>query len=463
MTTLAEGPLAAVRVAAHAPFAVSEGYQEIRMNIKQLIQAEIEGKAAIAKAKKEGRDLMAIKERTPDQEARLSAVFAELDALEETQATIEADLVRARRLQEDERAQPTRDIIEVGTDRASLRPFTSFGEQLVAIARASMPNPVIDPRLQAAVSGASAGEPSSGGFMIQTGYSDALLARAREESPIIGQCNQIPIPEGTESIDLPVIDETSRATGSRWGGVRVYRKAEADTVSASKPKFGKLKIDTAEIMGIAYATERLLRNARTVEAVFGNAFASEFAFKVTDELIRGGGGDECLGVLNAPCTVSQAKETGQAAASILMENLSNMWARVPAKSKARGEWYINNDVEPALDKIYKAIGTGGSEVPFVTYDANGQMRIKGRPVRQLEQCATLGTVGDIIFADWNEYILSPQGAIEGATSMHVRFIYGEMTFRWTYYINGRPAWLSALTPYKGSNTLAPFVTLATRS
>ena len=352
-------------------------------------------------------------------------------------------------------------------DNREDKPFSSMGEQLIAIARAGMPHAEVDPRLfSAGPTGASVSQAADGGFLLKQAYSDALLGRAREDSPILGMCNTIPIPEGAESIDLPVIDETSRATGSRWGGVRVYRKAEADTVTASKPTFGRLKIDTAEIMGIAYATERLLRNSSTIESVFANSFASEFAFKVTDELINGLGGDECLGILAAPAdlpTVSQAKETGQAAATITVNNLSAMWSHVPAKSKARGVWMINNDVEPQLDILSIPAGTGALEPRFVTYDQSGAMRIKGRPVIQLEQCATLGTVGDIIFADWGEYILSPQGGIDAQSSMHVRFLYNEMTFRWTYYVNGRPAWLSALTPYKGTTKLSPFVTLATRA
>lgn len=349
-------------------------------------------------------------------------------------------------------------------DNASDKPWASMGEQLMAIARAETPHGEVDPRLMAAASGASVGTPDSGGFLMHREYSDALLSKAREESPILGMCRPIPIPEGADGIDLPVIDETSRATGSRFGGVQVYRVAEADTVTATKPKFGLLKIDTSEILGIAYATDRLLRNASTIEAVFGQGFAEEFAFKATDELIRGVGGAQMLGILagSAP-TVSQAKETGQAAATINVTNLSKMWAHVPARSKSRGVWLINNDVEPQLDMLSIPAGTGALEPRFVTYDQTGAMRIKGRPVMQLEQCETIGTVGDIIFADFSQYILSPQGAIEGDSSMHVRFVYGEKTFRWRYYVNGRPAWLSALTPYKGTTTLSPFVTLATRA
>jgi len=355
-------------------------------------------------------------------------------------------------------------VVTAVHDNREDKPWASMGEQLMAIARAGMPNPEVDPRLMATASGASVSDPSSGGFLMQRAYSDALLTRAREESPILGMCRQIPIPPGADGIDLPVIDETSRATGSRYGGVQVYRIAEADTVTAKKPKFGKLKIDTSEILGLAYATDRLLRNADTIQAVFGDGFAEEFSFKATNELIRGAGGAEMLGILSSTApTVSQAKETGQAANTINVTNLSKMWAHVPARSKARGVWLINNDVEPELDNLSLPAGTGALEPRFVTYDQNGAMRIKGRPVMQIEQCETLGTVGDIIFADFGEYILSPQGELESDSSMHVRFVYGEMAFRWRYYVNGRPAWLSSMTPFKGSTALSPFVTLATRA
>lgn len=355
-------------------------------------------------------------------------------------------------------------IVQSVHDNREDKPWANFGEFLQAVAQAGTPNAGVDPRLfKAAASGASQGVPADGGFLVGSEFSNALLDRAREESPILNLVRRIPIGDGSDSIDLPVIDETSRANGSRWGGVQVYRKAEADTVTATKPKFGELKIEPTEIMGLAYATDRILRNASVMASIFDDAFASEFAFKLTDEIINGVGGAACLGILNAPATVSQAKETGQPAATINVANLSNMWAHVPARSKARGIWIGNGDIEPQLDVLSIPAGTGALEPRFVTYDAQGTLRIKGRPFVTVEQCPTLGTVGDIIFFDPAEYILATKGDITGAESMHVRFIYGEMTFRWTYYANGRPAWLSSVSAFKGSTSLSPYVTLATRA
>jgi HK97 family phage major capsid protein len=396
---------------------------------------------------------------------RRAAIDAQLAVLEEQR---EADRTMAAVGESSSASNAVANITHVHDNRQD-KPWASSGEQLLAIARAGFPHGEVDPRLMAATpTGASVSENSAGGFLMHSEYSEQLLSRAREESPILSMCRDIPIGAGIDSIDLPVIDETSRATGSRWGGVQVYRRAEAQAVTATKPKFGRLKLEPAEIAGLAYATDRLLRNAATVETVFNDSFASEFAFKVTDEILRGTGGDECLGILDAAASgirVTQAIETGQTLASsaLVSKNISNMWSRIPARSKARGVWCVNAEVGPWLDELSIPAGTGALEPRFVNYDNNGAIRIKGRPVVELEQCSALGTVGDFFFADFGEYLLATKGQIEGQSSMHVQFIYNEMTFRWTYYISGKPAWLSAVSAYKGSASKSPFVMLDTRT
>jgi hypothetical protein len=45
----------------------------------------------------------------------------------------------------------------------------------------------------------------------------------------------------------------------------------------------------------------------------------------------------------------------------------------------------------------------------------------------------------------------------------VAFLTDEEVFRWILRFDGQPIRNSALTPYKGTNTTSPFVTLATRA
>ena len=87
----------------------------------------------------------------------------------------------------------------------------------------------------------------------------------------------------------------------------------------------------------------------------------------------------------------------------------------------------------------------------------------GRPIIPIEQASTIGDVGDVILADMSQYMLFERaGGAKFDQSMHVRFLYDEMTFRVTWRVNGQPSWKSPLTPANGTNTLSPFVALQAR-
>ena len=345
------------------------------------------------------------------------------------------------------------------------KPWESLGEFLQAVISAESPTGTKDPRLMAA-SGASSGVPSDGGFLVRTDFSTQLLNKAATASVLAPRCTSITIGANSDGIELPYIDETSRANGSRFGGVQVYWKAEADTVTATKPKFGEQEIRLQELMGIAYATERLLKDATALESIFTLAFTSEFAYKIDDAIFSGDGVGKPLGITSSSGPrVEVAKESGQAADTIVFENIVKMWSRGYAPSRPNMVWIINQDIEPQLMSMSLAVGTGGVPVYLPANGLSGSpfATLMGRPVIPIEQASTLGDAGDIVLADLSEYLLITKGGIEAAQSMHVRFLYNEQTFRWNYRINGRPSWRTALTPAKGSNTVSPFVTLAARA
>ena len=81
----------------------------------------------------------------------------------------------------------------------------------------------------------------------------------------------------------------------------------------------------------------------------------------------------------------------------------------------------------------------------------------------LEQCATVGTVGDISFCDWRQYKTIDKGGMESASSIHVEFLTDQMVFRFIMRLEGQPKRNKTLTPFKGSNTQSSFITLATRA
>jgi HK97 family phage major capsid protein len=192
---------------------------------------------------------------------------------------------------------------------------------------------------------------------------------------------------------------------------------------------------------------------------------SEFGFLIDDAIINGTGAGMPLGLLNAGCLVSVTKETGQKAATVVFENVVKMYSRMFPQSLQNASWYINQNIQPQLFSMSMAVGTGGVPVYMPAGGVSGQPygTLFGRPVIPIEQAATLGTVGDIIFADLGGYILAEKGGIQSDMSIHVQFLYDESIFRFVLRLDGQPERASALTPYKGSDTLSHFVALQTRS
>jgi len=451
--------------------------------MKRLAKLEARKKALVADstaildaADKEGRDI------TAEEQKKLDANEAELK-------TVAAAIEREHRLAEYERtATPAPsagpwpgEAGEAGETRVSnprpasqddpSRGFRSMGEFGAAVFQAGLPGARMDERLgalrpSASITGVGQAVGSDGGFLVPPSFAtaiwngitspvDSLLART-DQYTVTG-----------ESLTFNANAETSRATGSRWGGVRGYWVAEGNQMTSSKPTLRQVKLEPQTLAVLCYATDKLLANAAAVEQWLTRAATDEINFMIGDAIINGDGSGKPLGVLGADCTVSVAKETGQGAATIVTENIAKMWARLHPAARANAVWFVNNEVEEQFDYLYIAVGTGG--VP--TYLPPGGIsdapygRLKGRPVIPLEYCAALGTVGDIILADLSAYATGLKGGVDAAMSMHLRFDYNETAFRFLFQIDGRPWLASAITPYKATSgrTLSTFVTLATRS
>ena len=119
--------------------------------------------------------------------------------------------------------------------RSSETRFASLGENLRAIAQARTQH-VIDSRLVRAPDGLNEADPTLGGFLVETQWSQELAALAYEESVIAQLCDRRPTDFPLADIRVPGIDETSRADGSRWGGALAYWAAEAVQVAGTFPR-----------------------------------------------------------------------------------------------------------------------------------------------------------------------------------------------------------------------------------
>ena len=351
--------------------------------------------------------------------------------------------------------------VTVGAQRETEKPFATFGDYIGAAYRAEMNPTALDPRLlplKAAGIGLQEGLGSDGGFLVPVQFATSIMERAFIGGEIMKRVRKIPMQANRYM--FPAVDETSRATGSRWGGIRGYWQGEGDTAVASKPKFRQGVLDLKKLTVLSYVTEEQMEDASATATILEQGFSEEVVFLTETAIFEGLGAGQPLGFMNSAALVTQAAEGGQVAGTINQANLSKMWARLWARSRNRAVWLLHQDAEAQLDGLL--VGTtpvymppgGISEAPFG--------RIKGRDVIVSEYNAAVGTPGDIVLVDLDQYILGERRGMDLQRSMHVRFLQGEQAFRLTYRVDGQPIWSNPLTPNKGANTISPFVALAQR-
>jgi len=356
--------------------------------------------------------------------------------------------------------------VEFPTDSRSGDRFNSFGEQLTAIMVSSKPGGHTDPRLYNAT-GLGETVSSEGGFLVQQDYSTELLQEVFQTGILAQRCRRIQISGNSNGIKLNGVDETSRAS-SLWGGIQVYQRDEAALATASKPKFREIDLKLHKTIGVCYLTEELMADAQALEGWVRQGFTSAFGFKVDDHIFQGTGAGQALGLMNAGSLVTVSKEGGQKAATLLAENVINMYSRIFASSRQNAVWLINQNVEPQLFTLSLSVGTGGIPVYMPAGGLSGQPygTLFGIPVLPIEQCASLGTTGDIVLADFkNGYILAEKGGMRSESSIHVQFLYDEQVLKFVLRYDGQPVRSTALTPYKGgsSYTQSHFIALETRA
>jgi HK97 family phage major capsid protein len=365
-------------------------------------------------------------------------------------------------------------------DKGNCVVWKSMGEQLQAVHRIAtsptdpstrkiMERMELSNKILRAATGLQESTIAEGGALVQTDSADVLLQSVHETGKLLKLVDHYSISTNSNSISFPYIDETSRANGSRAGGVRGYWAAEAAQYTASKPKVGKSTIVLEKLIGLCYMTDEILEDAAILQRFVTTEFGKEFGFLTDEAIINGSGAETPLGILNSPALVTVAKETSQTAATINGANLAKMYARLIESSLDNAVFVYNQGCKSQIMTLSLTVGSQtypvmlNGSVGHGTLAEKPKTTILGQPAFGLEQCAALGTEGDILFFDPKEYLWIDKGGIKQAQSIHVRFEYDEQAFKFTYRANGMPKRKSAITPFKGSDTISPYISLAVRA
>jgi len=347
--------------------------------------------------------------------------------------------------------------------------FDSFGEFLKCVRNAELKSKFgtgeIDDRLETKAGSPSAREqdPAWGGFLIPESFRNELLSVALEESGFLKDAMVLPL--ASNNISIPAIAGFDRSAGMLYGGISFRFISEEEQLTAVRPKLQQIGLKLKKLGGLCFISSELLEDSPvTVSPLYERLFRESLRYTLEEYALYGSGAAEPLGILNSPCLITVDIEQGQSGKGPIYENVLNMFSRCYGKSKA--VWYASDDLLPTLGVMNLAVGTGGIPVFMPAGGASGQpfSTLFGRPIVFSDHMATVGTVGDLILADMSQFIVAQKsGGVRFDVSIHLKFDYDQSCFRFIIRTDMMPWWSGPLTPRHSSQTLSPFVALATRS
>jgi hypothetical protein len=353
--------------------------------------------------------------------------------------------------------------LEIGRDRRELDPqrgFASHREFLFAVMHAG--RGVVDERLL----------PLRASVSADTGTYDYELPEAW--APRVHTVSGIdPTADRTQLVRMEQhivhcgarVDQDHSTSVS--GGLQLIRIGDTPVEHTPKRvKMESVQLTANTLIGISFATEKVIQDSpRALIDLLERSYADEAAVVRREEFIHGTGINEPLGIMNSGCLLTITKEGGQAVDTVVAQNFLNMRARCWGYHDA--VWIVHQELFPMVAQLVVVVGTGGSALPIwqPADDENGiPDRILGRPAYFMDAAKVPGDKGDVICANFREYLDGTYLPPQLVNSIHVRFTSLERAFRFSNRGDGQPWWRVPLTPKRATTgkTLSPFVTLEAR-
>ena len=343
--------------------------------------------------------------------------------------------------------------------------FASIGDFFGALYRKSMGD--FDDRLRPLAS-TGEGDDAAGGFTVPPQYIMNALEPDFEVGSgevLLNLCDRILMK--TQEVNCPGFADASHATMAPYGITWSQIVESGSFGNVQAPAFKNVKLVAKKSGALFAVSNEFLTDVdgdmqNRIQAIF----SASLRWYIENRLWNGSGAGEPLGVLNGPGTLSIPKEIGQPTATIQMENIVNMWARLRPGSHSRAVWAANPTTFPQLATMAVGTGTGGALTGLMTVNnGNGAGApatvIFGRPLYLTEHLPALGAAGDIVLIDPKLYMLGDRQQVTVDTSSHVNFTTNETMFRAMARWDAQPALSSVLTPRNGA-TVAGAVMLVAR-
>jgi HK97 family phage major capsid protein len=312
--------------------------------------------------------------------------------------------------------------------------------------------------------GMNEGTSSQGGYAVKPEWYKEIWDKIRDYPHLLDRCNRIPA--NSDTFNIPAVNETSLADGSRHGGVLGYYTSEGAPATASQAALTQVQAVVQTLVILSYITNQLLEdaNVEAIDKVLTRLSGLEMLWQQNQGIIAGAGTTQPVGILNQPALITVTKSSHDSNAQIGYDDLLAMDKALYAGSRANSVFLANPECRAQLQGM--AFQNVGGTYPAAgltyTYADEYPLRIFGRPVIECLNCSQLGSVGDLILADLSQLVAYERPNIQFDISTDIQFNTLQTAFRWVYRWDVRSPWTAALTSVDGHYSYSPFVALQSR-
>lgn len=302
------------------------------------------------------------------------------------------------------------------------------------------------------------GSGTTGGYLVPPQFIADLLQVASEDAIVRPLAYKQPMSSRTALI--PFLDQTTVPTAGRsafFGGVVASWSGEAGALTETEPTFRLMELVAHKLAGYTLSSnEEVADSAIGLEQLLKTLFAKAINWYEDYAFLRGDGIAKPLGIQNSACAISVSRAGG--ANTFTLADAAKMLSRMlPSSSIDKLRWVMHPYVIPQMINLQVGSATGANWVTNLQ-DGLGQ-RLLGIPIKYSEKMAPLGTAFDVLLADFSYYVIGDRKALEVSSSEHYKFANDQMTWRFTYRVDGQPWLNNVITMADSTSTISPFVFL----
>ncbi len=238
-------------------------------------------------------------------------------------------------------------------------------------------------------------------------------------------------------------------------GLVVARANELAQLTSTRQVYEKTNVKVDKVYVYTEVSDEDLNDFPLLQSNLFNVAPELLRIKKGEEVLFGNGVGEALGFKNGGDIATVTRDT---ASTVKAEDIANMMARSLVGPNCF--WMVNQAVWSKLPLMSIA----NQPVFQADFTISPFGTLMGKPIYTTEDCEALGSVGDVYLVNPDAYFaLEKSGGDKFASSMHVKFDYDAMAFRWTSRFGGAPKFNAPCSPRDKNSTtkatLSNFVVL----